>query len=85
MAIGTSQGAAPHFLVTTHTLAVICALESQIRPFLIRAIVIDNYRLMTLAAGRCNTFWAVVMAFGAIAGNFGMLGVRKFNRSVERG
>jgi len=75
MAIGASQRATLHLLVAAHALAMICTFESYIRALLSRVIVIDDYGLMAFSTRRGRSFWAMVVAFRAIAGNIGMLAV----------
>jgi hypothetical protein len=62
MTIGASHRTALHFLMTTETLAMICAFEPYTWSPLNARIVIDRDRLMAFPACRGRALWAMVMA-----------------------
>ena len=62
---------------------MICAFEPYARYPLSIMIVIDGYRFMAFPTCRGRTLFAMVMAACTIAGHFGMITVREFNRPVS--
>jgi hypothetical protein len=83
MAIVAPHRTALHFLVTTDALAMISAFEPYARRPLSTMIVIDSYGFMAFPTCRGRTLFAMVVTACTIAGHFGMITVREFNRPVS--